>query len=56
MAADPHTEIGYEPREAAPKVELPKCRTCGEPTAILHSIAPDIRRLHCGECQGKANR
>lgn len=32
------------------------CRTCHEPTPILHAIGDDPRRLYCGKCQGTANR
>ena len=46
---------GKEPTEA---VAEKRCQTCGEPPfgGVLHSIAPDIRRLHCGTCQGKSHR
>lgn len=32
-----------------------QCRGCKEPTAILHSIAPEIRREYCGTCQGRSH-
>lgn len=39
------------PHETGPKV----CRGCQKQTPILHSIAPDIRREFCGECQGRSH-
>lgn len=40
----------------APVIGGKQCRGCPAVVAILHSIAPGIRREYCGECQGRSHR
>lgn len=47
---------GRAPEPVAPTRTCRECREDQPAGAIMHSVAPDIRRECCGSCAGKINR